>query len=500
MRKLNLKNKLFVFIFTLIILLIIFILIFAARKVGASKNNVYTVTSNTILFANDSNFIDTKSGGKIEKRWNNKYYYLSSDNDSYLLGDSPVIYESSSETVTLLGKKYLIGADGSVILNKEKISFNDTSQIAFYKLNDRVYLIVSDEIYNSDKSIYASKYLLVYLDKQGNASLLNDVINLKTINPIKLIFGKYTFDVANEKLLVDKSIIDLKLVIGSTNEYTVPEKKEEKISYDSKNLIDSYNKLVNNFSQYANNHEMITSGNNQVSYNNNVVINDNTVTNSNGTISSKTNSTSNENHAKNKTNIIKKVSLRGSVSYPSYIDISYVVTDPEDKYQAVYLLITGSVDGVSSTEKIILDKYNTVYRVNNLIPNTEYTVSLGDIEVITSDTGDKNLIDNVEDVINVRTTKIKYDLSIEKISSGYVYFNLKMPSSYALESGNVVLYADGVKGSVYIPLDYQSLISNSGFAGKLPLVDGGLFEIRVENGIYNNESTNIEISKKFKIS
>ena len=68
MRKLSLKNKLFVFIFTFIILLIVSILIFAARKVGASKSKVYTVTSNTVLFAKDTNFIDTNSGGKIERR------------------------------------------------------------------------------------------------------------------------------------------------------------------------------------------------------------------------------------------------------------------------------------------------------------------------------------------------------------------------------------------------------------------------------------------------
>ena len=497
MRKLSLKNKLFVFIFTFIILLIVSILIFAARKVGASKSKVYTVTSNTVLFAKDTNFIDTNSGGKIERRWNDKYYYLSSNNDSYLLGDSPVVYESSTETITLLGKKYLIGSDGSVVLNKDVVSFNDASQTNFYKLDDRVYLIIADEIYNSDKSIYASKYLLVYLDKQGNASLLNDAINIKTINPLKLIFGKYTFDVANEKLLVDKSIIDLKLVIGSTNEYVVPEKKEEIVDYDSKKLIDSYNRLVNNFTQYANNHEMVTSGNNQVSYNN-VVINGNTTTS--GTSSASTSVGSGGSSAKNKTNIIKRVSLRGSVSNPTYIDVSYVVTDPEDKYQAVYLLVTGSVDGVSSTEKIILDKYDTVYRVNNLSPNTEYTISLGNIEVVTDDAGDKNLVDNIEDVINVRSTKIKYELSVEKISSGYVYFNFKMPLSYALESGDVVLYTDGVKGDISVPLVYQSVISSSGFSGKLPMVDGGLFELRVENGVYNNEKVNIEISKKFKIS
>ena len=489
MRKLNTKNKIFIFIFSFIVLSIIVIMGFSIRLTDNKKTTVYDVNSNTVLFSKDSSEIDTNMGGKIEKKWNGDYYYLTSDNSSYELGSSPVVYDSSSEVVTIFGKKYQVMDDGYVVLNTDDLAISESSASYFYKLEDRIYLIISPEIYNSDKSIYASKYLIVFIDKQGNASVLNDVINLKTINPMNLVFGDYTFDVANERLIIGDNSIDLKTVIGSSNEYIPIENREKMLNYDSKKLVESYNQLVNNFSQYANNHGLNTSGNNQVGGNNIVI---------NGTGS--TSAVGNTANAENKTNITKRVSLRGAVSNTSYIDVSYIVTDPEDKYQVVYILVTGDFDGVRSTQKIIVDKYETGYRVYGLTPNNEYTISLGYIEVITDDDGEKKLSDQIEDVINVRTSRITYTLKIDKISGGYVYFTFKMPASYAFESSNVVLVTDGVRGEETVSVDYQALVSGSGFSSRLPMADGILFDLRVENGYYGGELINTEISRKFRIA
>ena len=74
-----------------------------------------------------------------------------------------------------------------------------------------------------------------------------------------------------------------------------------------------------------------------------------------------------------------------------------------------------------------------------------------------------------------------------------------MPSSYALESGNIVLYCDGVAGDSIVPIDYKAVISEQGFSSRIPLMDGSLYELKVENGIHNNEVVNFEINKKFKL-
>lgn len=525
MRKLNFKNKFFIFIFSGIILIIVFILVYAVKLTGGKGKDVYDVSSNTVIFSKDSSLIDTKSGGKVEKKWNGDFYYTNSKNDTYELGLHPVIYETSNEDVTLFGDSYQVLKGGNISLIKEKITINDKSTSYFYKLQDRLYLIVSGEIYNEDKSIYTNRYLLVNIDKQGNASVLNDMINIKTINPMKLIFGDYTFDIANEKLVVGDKTIDLKTIIGSTNEYVVKEKKEDTLKYDPNEFIDSYNDLVNDFNKYTTNNNMQIAANNQVeatNNNNTVVTNNNTVITGNSSSSSTSTTNKSENtsstninnnnvnvnasskssketSAVNKTSILKRVSLRGAVSSTTYIDVTYMVTDPENKYQGVYLLVTGEINGTLKTEKIMLDKYDTTYRITDLSPNSEYSISLGYIEVIVDDTtSEKTLADNIEDVINVRTTKTNHTLKIEKISKGYIIFNFKMTENYSFENGDIVLYSDGVE-SDRLSIDPVAIKTNSGFSGKLKLSVGTIYELKIENAFYNGKKVNTEITKSFTI-
>jgi hypothetical protein len=298
-----------------------------------------------------------------------------------------------------------------------------------------------------------------------------------------LMFDKYTFDIANEKLVYNNNIIDLKTIIGSTNEYVFKEKEEVKPEVDQEELLESYNKLVNDFTQYANNSNLLISANNEtVNNGNNIVINGNT--------SGK--------EVDNKSNINKKVSLRGSISYASYIDVTYIVTDPEDQYQAVYLLVTGNINGSNTTLKIMLDKYATTTRINNLIPNSEYTISLGYIEVVKN--GDKSsLNDNIEDIINVRTTKVNYHLSIEKIANGKVYFNYKMTDDYAFSSGKIAFYVDGIKYDE-VDIIYSDMISQNGFSASFNLQSGNVYQLKVEDSIYGDKMVDYNINKKFTVS
>ena len=351
MRKVSGKNKLLFVVFTLIILLIVGLLVYSISFSKNKNSFSYVVTPDMVLFGDDYAHIDTANAGKIEKKWDDKYYYISDDGDSFYLGKDSIIYNSSNKNITVIGEKYRVMEDGTVSKNNDVLEIKDFNEPMLYKLDDRDYLIVYDEIYNKEKTFFTTNYLEVIIDTQGNASLLNDIVNLKTINPLVLQFGEMEFDIANEKLKIGELEIDLKQIIGSTNKY-VPLKRQNTVQYDAKELIDSYNDLVNDFVQYASNHNYSVSANNPVEYNN-VVINNNN-NNNNGSSAS---------NVKNKTEILKRVSLRGTISYPSYIDVNYVVTDPENKYQAVYLLVTGFIDNQMKTQKIVLDKYDTKYRI-----------------------------------------------------------------------------------------------------------------------------------------
>lgn len=494
-RRLNGKNKIFIALFIVIILIIVGILVYSIFLVGYNNSNIYTVDNNTVLFANDSSNIDTSSGGKIEKSWDNQYRYVASDNKSYVLGSNPVIYNSNDNKIVLLGVKYQILNDGSVVKNDEMIDIQDLSVSYFYKLDDRKYLIISKDISEENKTIYTKNYLIIDIDKQGNASLLNDSIDVKTINPIRFVFDNYIFDVANEKLIYKETVIDLKQVIGSTNEYKPKEETEKIIKYDSKELIDSYNKLVSDFTKYANNHNYSVSANNQVSGSTtNIVINNNGSSSSNNN----NNNNSNNNTSSNKTEILKRVSLRGVVTSTSFIDVSYVVTDPENRYQAVYLLVTGNINNEMTTEKVVLDKYDTKYRIQNVLPNNEYTISLGYIEIVLKN-DEKSLVDNIEDVVNVRTQNIAYDLTIEKIAYGRVYFNYKMPSNYAFESAEMAIIVNDEEKKI-VNINYKDMISSKGFSSSFELSEGSVYELRVKNARYNNKVIDVNIYKKFALT
>ncbi|MBE6145436.1 MAG: hypothetical protein E7171_02320 [Firmicutes bacterium] len=487
MRKLNGRNKIFIIIFSIIVVVMIVILVSAVGIAQKNGSTVYSVSNNSIVFDSETNLIDTSKGGSIKQRWNGTYYYLDINDVEYELGDIPVVYEKSKDKIEIFGQNYLVNKDGSIIEGEEFTEITNYSETQFYKLADREYLIVSPEIYTEDKSIYASKYLLVYLDKKGNASVLNDSINLKTINPLTLVFDKYKFDIANEKLLIDTKNIDLKQVIGSTNEYKEKEHHmNDEVDLDYENLADQYNSLVESFQQYIDDSTLFIDAANTIFANANFNV-------TNSIVQGTTNS---GNTANNLTNITKMVSLRGAIANSTHIDVTYAVSDVGDQYQVVYLLVTGIIDGEETTEKVLLDKYGSTYRIPKLSPRHEYTISLGYIERVKDLAGEWILQDQVEDTINVRTIKPDISIKIDKISKGYVHFTFKMKEEYALEGGSIALYA----GDQYINrINIKTLeaLSEKGFSSKMKLAEGSILELRLEDAIYNGNLVELNVKEKF---
>ncbi len=487
MRKLNGRNKIFIVVFSAIVIVMVVILILSVSIAQKNGSTVYEVSSNSVVFDSETNLIDTSKGGSIKKRWDGSYYYMDTQELSYELGEIPIIYEKAKEKIEIFGQNYLVKEDGSILEGEEFTEITNYQETQFYKIADREYLIVAPEIYNDDKSIYASKYLIVYIDKKGNASLLNDSISVNTINPMKLTFDKYTFDIANEKLLLNNKTIDLKQIIGSTNEYV---KKEEHmnddVELDYENLADQYNELINSFEQYIEETTQFIDAANTIFANANFNVTNSIV---NGTTNSGSTTT-------NLTNITKMVSLRGAVANSTHIDVTYAVSDVGDQYQVVYLLVTGIIDGEEMTEKILLDKYGSTYRIPKLSPRHEYTISLGYIERVKDLAGDWILQDQVEDVINVRTTKPDLQITVDKISKGYVYFTFKMKEQYALEGGSIVLYANE-KYADRVNIKPIEALSAKGFSSKLKIKEGNVLELRLEDVIYNKDLVDVNVSVTF---
>ena len=483
--RLNRKNRFYILVFIILVVGMVLMLLWSVKKTNEKSTiKSYKLSNNSVVFTNNSNIVDNKLGGTIEKKWDGEYYFLTND-VSTLLGDFTIVYEKATENLKIYGESYKIYTDGNVVITNGETKINDLSTPGFYKLADREYLIVGNEIGTEDRTIFTNKFLRVSLDKQGNASFYNDVINVKTITPVKIKFGEFEFNPALETLTGAK-VIDLKKVIGSTNTYTPPSTEAIDEYNEKVDFISKYNELVNDFTAYAKE--------------NNIVISDSTTVTNNFIVANEKESQKKGKETTNKTKVTKNIALRGTISYPTYIDVTYLVTDPEDKYQVVYLIVDGVINGEEVTKKIILDKYSTTYRISGLNMKSEYAITLGDIEIVTDeDTEKKSLVDNIEDVINVRTSSSVIKIDVQKIAKGNVYFNIKMSEEFAISSGKVVVL-NGKSEIDETDLNIAEARSPEGFNGILSLNDGKVFTIAIKDAYYGNEEIHLDTNYKFSYS
>lgn len=497
MRKLTAGNKINFTVFAIVIIVIIVLLIVCLRYVMGIDKTVYQIEANTFVY--DSEYVPVliENGGTMQAKWDGNYHINTNDGLTYNVGPQSVMYNKSSGKVTLYGKMYQVFADASVQTLSGQSEFVNFSEDRFYKLADRKYLILSDSISNEQNTIATKRYLLVVLDKAGNTLLLNNEINAKTINPMRLVTPSFTFDIANEKLIFGNEQIDLTKIIGSTNQY------EEKVQVAEQNTTPEQNNangqpVTQNSSSTTttttttnNSTQTIVNGNvnggnvGQTGGNNNNGNNENNGNNGNvgngGT-------NSGNNSGENNTPLDKSVSLRSAVASSSTIKVNYNVIDPEGKYQTVYI----NVDG-DKPDTIALDKTASSYTITGLTPNTDYTITLGAREI----QSDGTISERIEDTLLVRTQRVSTTITVTRLSSSKIYFNLKMDSNYVFDSADVVLYADGNEVDRK-NVSISSSTSSNGWNTSLDYDYGSEFVIRLENVVYNGNTVNVDVQAKIK--
>lgn len=488
MRSLAAGNKKRFAIFAIIIIIIIILLITCLRLALNHEVEEYRIESNVTLYDSEYEPLQPEDAGTITKKWDGNYYLtLDNTNETYKLNPEVVSYNGSNSQVTLYGDVFKVLLDGQVEKYSKDTTIRNTSEDAFYKIADRQYLMISNSIKNESGSISTSKYLYIIIDKSGNTLLLNNEIYARTINPIVLSTSSYRFDIANEKLIVGNEEINLKDIIGSTNEYV--EKEEEK-DMDWQNLIPEYNGGTSG-------NGSDNSGNGQNA--------DGSVINNQGGAQSGTNSgtsgnagnggdtiINNSNSSTNQTPLSKSVSLRGAIATSSYIDIEYAVQDPQNRYQTVYAF----VEAVGYENTIALDKNATTYRLTDLEPNTEYKITLGYKEI----TEDNEVVDNIEDVLSVRTTKINASIDITRVGTGSkkVYFNLKLDQNYAFDYAKIALYVDGVKESD-LDVNLTQAVKTDGWSDVLTYENyGSEITVQLEGTSHDGSVVNTNIQAKYR--
>ena len=423
------KNKVLFVIFVIVILLIISILVFSVYRTKGKDLEQYKISSNNIIYDEDYSYLDIKDDSILKKEWDNQYYLYSDKNTKKSsLGTETVIYDKAKNQVNIYGNVYQVFSNGDINEKSGKTTISNVSDFQFFKLNDRKYLIIGSLIKSDNFS--TSNYLVVSIDKAGNALLVNNSVNIKTINPLVLSVGDNSFDIANEKLINNDNEIDLKKINGSTNEYI---KKDDSIK-DDKNQTNQNNNNTNN-----NNTNNSGNGSGGSLIYKDIV---NQIINLSGLVSGNT----------NKTNLYKNVSLRSVTPGASYLDIYYSVVDPEEKYLSVFLAIK---DILGNVNYHYLNKQVNSYRISGLLPNNQYEITLNYIVAGASDS-------QVADSIKVLTSNDPTLVRINKIIGNQIFYKIKMYNEYEFASAMVTLTDCDSLNLGSINLDISSALSEGG--------------------------------------
>ena len=447
MRKYNKKTKLTIGIVSGIFLIIIVIFSLFLKKYNDIDKILYNVDKGSILFDSDNNLISTTIDGIIKIRWGGNYYLKYNDNN-YNLGKNSVVYTPINGSLHLYGTFYEVLKNSKVNVIKNENVIESSVNSRFFKLDDRKYLIIDRTIESVDAKFVASNYLLVHLDKLGNATLLNDKVSVKTITPTVLKTSSYTFDIANEKINFGGEDIDLKEIIGSTNLY---EKDKYDLNATKKDEEDEDGK-GNGSGTIATEGEGGTSASSDSGLVGDGIEGDGGNglgggaggtggSGVQGGLTEENTSTFNNDYSNKVSDnavsqIIKETTstsvIRISPSITS-ISIDYVIYDARDEYSSVYVEVEDTNTGNVNT--VYLSKNETNVVINNLRPNTSYNLQFK------YNTFDKSGItfDNVD---AVRTVMPYIVTSVSKVASNKLTYIINFDNNYNITSGQVQVLID----------------------------------------------------------
>ncbi len=517
MRNLSAGNRKDFTIFAMVIILIIGVFIVGLNVVLAKDGKEYTLDESTIVFDKDYNIIELEQKSKIYQKWDGNLY-LKTRNEEFILGKNAICYSKSKNKLNIYGDSFEVVKGGDITKYLEQNEIIDLSQNRFLKLEDRKYLVIGNDIKNTTGSIDTKNFLIVHLDKTGDTLLSNYELNMKTIKPLKIKTASYEFDIANEKLIYGEEEIDLKKIIGSTNEYrevkqeikTASEQEEDKEEEENthinqiegKDLVQSA-QSQNSPSNFENQPNYLPQSQSQTQNGGQAASNIQTQTQTTTTnnsqqsiqIQNQTQTTTNINKEENKkenqnkTPLAKSINLRAITARSSSLDVQYAILDAENKYQTVYLDLQGDIQ-----KTIALDKTQKNYLITGLTPNTEYKVTLAYKEILENN----EIVDGIEDTIIVRTSKISDSITIDKIAQNKLYFTYKMDPNYVYEAAKIALYVGNEKINE-VDVDISSAITANGWISSMEFDYGSEIVLKLENAIYEGQEVRRDLQAKVKL-
>ena len=488
MRNLTVGNKRMFIMFAMIIVIIIGVLVISLSTVLSVDKEKYKIPENSIIFDKEYNMVKLERECLLYKKWDGNFY-LKDQREEYKIGKHGINYIQNQNKMTIYGNIFEIEKGGAVTKTFEQKDLKNLKEDRLYKLEDRRYLLTGDSIQNENKSINTQNFLIVQIDKSGNTLMSNYELNMKTIKPIIINTETFKFDIANEKMIFDKEEIDLKKIIGSTNKYKEikkeeKEEKEEKKEEEEKKPADTKEEIQNNLPINSNVPNGIENNNTSNSEQNQGLKKPPIINNI-----EESNEDKKPEKIENKVPLAKSINLRGATAKTTSVDIEYVILDPENKYQTIFLDVQGNLQ-----KTIALDKKQRNYIITGLTPDTEYKITISYKEILP----DNNIVEGKEDSIIIKTNKISDSIKIDKLSKDKIYFTYKMDKDFVYEKGKIVLYIDGEKKEEQ-EIDIKEAISNKGWKGVMKNTYGNEIILKLEGTTYEGKKVKRELQTKLKM-
>ena len=393
LRKYDLRNKrsfLIVGIIAIILIVIFSFFIYKFIKIG---NVEYKLDSGTVIMDNNNDSMVLKENATLKMKWTGNYYLKFDDSKKEeVLSHNVISYDDGK--IYLYGKFFEVRNNDDIVITKDETKIDNISTPRFYKIEDRKYLLVSGSIISSDSQISANDFLLVELDKSGNAKLTNNKVNLKTISKTTLVTSTYEFDINNELLKFGDDTIDLKKIIGTSNQY-----KED----DSKGSGDGTEDGTGDGTGTGN------GGGNETGQTNtgNVVTPD-----SKGeVVNNKDNKINND----NKPDDTKKpqatvTSVVGVTTSYNNINANYVIYDPYNNYTSTFVEVRNSSGAL--IKKVNMSKSGNSVILDNLDYNSTYTLLF---KYSYTENGEEKYNTYYEETVNTKSPK--YYITLNKVSN-----------------------------------------------------------------------------------
>lgn len=405
LRKYDLRNKrsfLIVGIIAIILIVIFSFFIYKFIKIG---NVEYKLDSGTVIMDNNNDSMVLKENATLKMKWTGNYYLKFDDSKKEeVLSPNVISYDDGK--IYLYGKFFEVRNKDDIVITKDETKIDNISTPRFYKMEDRKYLLVSGSIISSDSQISANDFLLVELDKSGNAKLTNNKVNLKTISKTTLVTSTYEFDINNELLKFGDDTIDLKKIIGTSNQY-----KED----DSKGSGDGTEDGTGDGTGNG--------GGNETGQTNtgNVVTPD-----SKGeVVNNKDNKINND----NKPDDTKKpqatvTSVVGVTASYNNINANYVIYDPYNNYTSTFVEVRNSSGAL--IKKVNMSKSGNSVILDNLDYNSTYTLLF---KYSYTENGEEKYNTYYEETVNTKSPK--YYITLNKVSniSKTVSYNVNLDNS-----------------------------------------------------------------------